>query len=370
MLDEMVERITLALGESVFTTNGQPLEEIVARELTLNHATIATAESCTGGLLAERLTRIPGSSAYFLGGVVCYSNDLKTAWADVPAGIDRSQRRGQSRSRAGAGRGHSPPHRRHAGHRHHRHRRTRRRLAGKTRRPGTHRAGRRQWRAATAACAFPGDRERIRWHASQAALDMVRRYFIYARHGKRLTGPPRCRAQARRDERVRLFVALDIPGRVREALAELSARLKKTCLSARWVRLESAHITLKFIGEVPLDDRVETIREALGEPSRGFAPIVLRFAGLGFFPNERRPRVFWAGIEAGPQLAALAAAIEAKLEPLGHSRRKARFHPHITLARFELSARDSARCAPPWKLSALPSSAARRSTSFISTRAC
>ena len=83
-LNEMVERISLALGENLFTTTGQPLEEIVAHELALSHATVATAESCTGGLLAERLTRIPGSSAYFLGGVVCYSNDLKTAWADVP----------------------------------------------------------------------------------------------------------------------------------------------------------------------------------------------------------------------------------------------------------------------------------------------
>src|SRR5260370_1346654 len=53
----------------------------------LNNATIAAAESCTGGLLAQRLTSIAGSSSYFLGGVVCYSNELKTAWADVPAEI-------------------------------------------------------------------------------------------------------------------------------------------------------------------------------------------------------------------------------------------------------------------------------------------
>ncbi len=50
-----------------------------------HRATIAAAESCTGGLLAERLTRIPGSSNYFLGGLVCYSNEMKTAWAGVPA---------------------------------------------------------------------------------------------------------------------------------------------------------------------------------------------------------------------------------------------------------------------------------------------
>src|SRR5579862_3784855 len=87
MLKEMSGRITLALGEAVFTATGESMEEVVAGELTRNQATIAAAESCTGGLLAERLTRIPGSSSYFLGGVVCYSNSLKTAWADVPPAL-------------------------------------------------------------------------------------------------------------------------------------------------------------------------------------------------------------------------------------------------------------------------------------------
>jgi 2'-5' RNA ligase len=132
---------------------------------------------------------------------------------------------------------------------------------------------------------------------------------------------------------VRLFVALDVPEQIREKLADLSARLKKTCLSARWLRLESVHITLKFIGEVSLET-VEKIREALASLPQ-FPSIVLRFAGLGFFPSARRPRVFWAGVEADPQLAALAAAIEAKLEPLGIPAEKRDFHPHLTLARFD-----------------------------------
>ena len=61
------------------------MEEVIARLLTMNNATISAAESCTGGLLAQRLTSIAGSSSYFLGGAVCYSNELKTAWASVPA---------------------------------------------------------------------------------------------------------------------------------------------------------------------------------------------------------------------------------------------------------------------------------------------
>lgn len=182
-LDEMVERITFALGENVFTSNGQKLEEIVAHELTLNQATVATAESCTGGLLAERLTRVPGSSSYFLGGVVCYSNDLKTAWADVPAELIESkgavspevaQALAQGiRSRIGATLGIGITG-----------------IAGPSGGSPEKPVGLVYIALADAAGSrdrtlrFPGDRERIRWHASQAALDMLRRYFIYARHNK------------------------------------------------------------------------------------------------------------------------------------------------------------------------------------------
>ena len=78
------DRMVAALGDDVFTTEGRPLEQVVGDLLARNGSTIAAAESCTGGLLLSRLTDIPGSSAYVLGGVVAYSNDLKTAFADVP----------------------------------------------------------------------------------------------------------------------------------------------------------------------------------------------------------------------------------------------------------------------------------------------
>jgi 2'-5' RNA ligase len=132
---------------------------------------------------------------------------------------------------------------------------------------------------------------------------------------------------------VRVFVALDVPDAVRAALAELSARLAKICPSARWVRLEAVHLTLKFIGEVP-PDSFDKIRQALGGLPN-FPPVKLRFAGLGFFPSARRPRVFWAGVEAGPTLAEIASAIEMKLEPLSIAPEKRAFHPHLTLARLE-----------------------------------
>lgn len=82
-LNELGERIELTLGDHVFSTRGETLEEVVGMYLVMKQKTVAVAESCTGGLLSERLTRTSGSSNFFLGGVVCYSNELKTKLAGV-----------------------------------------------------------------------------------------------------------------------------------------------------------------------------------------------------------------------------------------------------------------------------------------------
>jgi nicotinamide-nucleotide amidase len=84
-VDDLLERVELEMEEAVFSAHGESLEEVVLLMLGLRHLTLATAESCTGGLLAQRLTAIPGSSRYFLGGAVVYSDALKTVFADVPA---------------------------------------------------------------------------------------------------------------------------------------------------------------------------------------------------------------------------------------------------------------------------------------------
>jgi len=87
LLSELGDKIELALGDHVYSTRGEDLEEIVGMYLVMRQKTLAVAESCTGGLLAERLTRVSGSSNYFLGGVVCYSYELKTKLAGVPAAL-------------------------------------------------------------------------------------------------------------------------------------------------------------------------------------------------------------------------------------------------------------------------------------------
>ncbi|MDE3181560.1 MAG: competence/damage-inducible protein A [Acidobacteriota bacterium] len=87
LLNDLGDKIELALGDHVFSTRGETLEEVVGMYLVMKQITVAVAESCTGGLLSERMTSTPGSSNYFLGGVVCYSNLLKTSLAGVPAQI-------------------------------------------------------------------------------------------------------------------------------------------------------------------------------------------------------------------------------------------------------------------------------------------
>ncbi len=82
-VDTLAGEIENELGDFVYSDNGDPLEQIVSYYLQMRNATLSVAESCTGGLVAERLTSISGSSRYFIGGAVVYSNDLKIRFADV-----------------------------------------------------------------------------------------------------------------------------------------------------------------------------------------------------------------------------------------------------------------------------------------------
>ena len=83
-VDQLTEKVEHEMGEAIFSSNGDSLEEIVLLNLGMRHLTLATAESCTGGLLAQRLTAIPNSSTAFLGGAIVYSPAMKTLFCDVP----------------------------------------------------------------------------------------------------------------------------------------------------------------------------------------------------------------------------------------------------------------------------------------------
>jgi RNA 2',3'-cyclic 3'-phosphodiesterase len=129
---------------------------------------------------------------------------------------------------------------------------------------------------------------------------------------------------------MRLFMALDIDEAIRQKIARFIEGVQPFAPDARWVKPESMHVTLKFIGEQPEDalDRMksalESVRTDVGE---------IHFRGYGFFPTPKSARVFWIGMETGPELAALAAAIDAQMPSLGIAKETRPFSPHLTLAR-------------------------------------
>ena len=144
---------------------------------------------------------------------------------------------------------------------------------------------------------------------------------------------------------IRTFVAVELPEDVKQALTsaqeELRAHMGRAANAIRWVRPEGIHLTLQFLGDVA-EASIPGIVKAIQAASTGSRCISLELSGLGVFPNLRRPRVLWAGIEGTPQamkdLQRLHQAVSHGLTPLGFKPDKS-FDPHLTLGRV----RDTAR---------------------------
>ena len=176
-VDKLAGEIEDELDDSVFSSNGESLEQIVSYFLQMRNLTLAVAQSCTGGMLAERITSISGSSRYFVGGAIVYSNELKTQFSGVPA--DLIAKHGAVSGEVAIAMAEGIRERCHAnlglavtG------------VAGPT--GGTDEkpvglvfhalAG--DGKTDVVERSFPGDRKRIRWFATQQALDMVRRRLM------------------------------------------------------------------------------------------------------------------------------------------------------------------------------------------------
>jgi nicotinamide-nucleotide amidase len=176
-VDEAADAIEEELDDAVYSRNGESLEQIVGYWLQMRNATVAVAESCTGGLLGERITSVSGSSRYFAGGAIVYSNAVKTDLAGVPA--DMIERHGAVSREVAAALAEGIRYRCEAsfgvgitG------------VAGPT--GGTPQKPVGLVFHALASDSgteviernFPGDRKRIRWFATTLALDMVRRKLM------------------------------------------------------------------------------------------------------------------------------------------------------------------------------------------------
>jgi RNA 2',3'-cyclic 3'-phosphodiesterase len=129
---------------------------------------------------------------------------------------------------------------------------------------------------------------------------------------------------------MRLFVALDIDDVIRARMARFLDGVRGFAPDARWVRPESLHVTLKFIGEQS-DEAVEKIKHALETIAAD--SFEMNFRGHGFFPGTRAPRVFWIGIEGGSKLSSLAAKVDEALARLDIPKEEHVYNPHLTLAR-------------------------------------
>ena len=177
LADELSAKLEDALGNHVFARGNETLEQVVGLLLTMRGATLAVAESCTGGLLGQRLTSVPGSSRYFLGGVVCYSDKAKIKQLKVSVSILKSKGAVSAETAASMAK------------------KVRQAFGAKIGVGITGVAGPTGGtpdkpvgtvfisvsigkRNITKKFHFPGDRERIRWLSAQTALDMVRRKLL------------------------------------------------------------------------------------------------------------------------------------------------------------------------------------------------
>jgi len=131
---------------------------------------------------------------------------------------------------------------------------------------------------------------------------------------------------------MRLFTGIDLPEEIRAKIERLLMHLRPAA-HLKWSPIYNLHLTVKFIGEWPEEKRPQLDAGCRSLVHR--APIRAEVKGLGWYPNPYHPRVFWAGVGAGPELEALAKDTDAALAPLGIAPEERAYSPHLTLARIK-----------------------------------
>jgi 2'-5' RNA ligase len=132
---------------------------------------------------------------------------------------------------------------------------------------------------------------------------------------------------------VRTFIAVDLPAEVKTQIGGIIAELKPLSSSIRWVRSEGLHMTLKFLGEIP-QERLPEIFAATERAALSRTPFSFVLARMGGFPNLRRPRVLWIGVQdGGEHLKGLQVAVEGALVACGFPGERRTFSPHLTIGR-------------------------------------
>lgn len=136
---------------------------------------------------------------------------------------------------------------------------------------------------------------------------------------------------------IRAFIALELPGQIRQELARISQALadKAPPRAVRWVKPDKMHLTLRFLGDTAVA-QIPAINQALDEWTREQAPFSLHLDRLGCFPNRKRPRVIWVGLQGNEaELFAFKRGIDALLLPFGWEVENKKFQAHLTLGRVK-----------------------------------
>jgi 2'-5' RNA ligase len=132
---------------------------------------------------------------------------------------------------------------------------------------------------------------------------------------------------------MRLFIAFPLLEKIKTILGRCMETIKYCGVKASFVRAQNLHLTIKFLGEVE-PRGLESIKAAMGNTARGFSAVNVRLTDWGFFPHERRPKIFFIATDNETRLGIIARTLEKNLEKSGFVREN-RFKPHITLARIK-----------------------------------
>ncbi|MDP8298390.1 MAG: RNA 2',3'-cyclic phosphodiesterase [Candidatus Tantalella remota] len=132
---------------------------------------------------------------------------------------------------------------------------------------------------------------------------------------------------------IRTFIAIELPSEAKNELAGITAGFKKSGADVKWVRPETVHLTLKFLGSVP-EEKLSSISEKINEVAKSISSFDLTLGEVGVFPDWKRPRVVWVGIDgAKGVLEGIAGRIEDAMASLGFGKETRGFKSHLTLGR-------------------------------------
>ncbi len=149
------------------------------------------------------------------------------------------------------------------------------------------------------------------------------------------------------NESIRTFIAIELTPDIQRALTDVQERLKRDRAARliRWVAPANIHITLKFLGDVKVD-QLPVLQSSIAEACKGIPPFSLSIAGLGAFPNTRRPNNIWVGASGQIDVAArLARKIDDACATLGFEREDRPFTAHLTLGRVKKDVPTSERAS-------------------------